>query len=129
MYPIFVRLALPSLLSPALYAHISPDCGHCHKEIPHLIKLSSKANKCGTKLILVCNADIAQVKDYVKEFNIKSTVISAPSQSNPFFRNYRAFAIPYYTIIDQLGIIQATNVLGDPMWIEYSQKWEKGCEI
>jgi peroxiredoxin len=105
---------------------ISPDCGICNKKIPQLNALEPQARQSGTELVLICNADVDQTRDYVQKYNITPPILSAPRQTNPFFENYKAIGVPFYTIVDHQGLVQATSALGDPRWEEITRRWVKG---
>lgn len=107
---------------------VSPTCGRCRQDIPKLEILEPKARQLGVELILVSDADIAQTQAYVQELNITLPVLSAPRQVNRFFDDYKAGGVPFCAVIDAQGKIQASGVLGNQHWNEFSDKWEKEVE-
>lgn len=104
---------------------VSPDCGICHKHIPMLNRLAPKAEQSGTKFFLISDADTGQTQTYVQEYSITAPILSAPSQANPFFEDYKTNGVPSYAILDQQGLILASNALGDPLWNEITDGWGK----
>jgi peroxiredoxin len=105
---------------------VSPNCGVCSKQIPQINLLGTNAISTGTELLIICNADVTQTQSYEKKLNITVPVLSAPRQTNPFFENYKASGVPFYVIIDQQGLIQATNLVGDYQWNEFVRKHTEG---
>jgi peroxiredoxin len=91
------------------FVFISPHCKPCREELPHLRELSFKARDYGAEIVLVSDEDEESTRAFVDGTVDSLTVLVAPRDRNPLFRDYKVPGTPSFYLLDSQGKVQATG--------------------
>lgn len=99
----------------AAFVFVSPHCKPCREELPHLRDLAPKAKDFGVELVLVSDEGEETTRPFVEGTVDGLTVLVAPRDRNPLFRDYKVPGTPSFYLLDAQGKVQATGVGGDEL--------------
>lgn len=94
----------------AAFVFVSPHCAPCREELPHLRDLAPKAGGYGAELVLVSDEGEETTRPFVEGTVDGLTVLVAPRDRNPLFRDYKVPGTPSFYLLDEHGKVQATGI-------------------
>lgn len=105
-------------------------CQLCRDILAENEILSLKATQSQVQFVLVSGADVAQTRPFVTMLAMSLPVLVAPASSNSFFRNYDISSVPYFCLLNEQGIVQATGFpdLRRGKWKVLAEVWSSANE-
>ncbi len=119
-----------------LLLFVSPNCGHCRRKIPYLLKLGTQAKEhAGIEFIFVSDSSSAETYTWIntiqEEDGIKVNlpVLITLNIVSEFLRTYNPRGIlPYYCLIDRQGRVQARDPLEQGEWQKLQREWSSSSQ-
>lgn len=114
------------------FIFVSPDCPRCRHEVPGLVKLKARAKEqASVELVLVSDQGTAETHAWISEIareekvEVNLPILVAPRSSSEFLMSYNPRGLsPYFCYVDEQGIVQARDALGQGDWPRLKQQWE-----
>ncbi|MEO8970136.1 MAG: signal peptidase I [Ktedonobacteraceae bacterium] len=105
-------------------------CQLCRGLLAENETIALKAAQSQVQFVLVSGADVAQTRPFIAMLATSLPVLVAPISSNPFLQDYDISCTPYFCLINERGIVQATGFL-DPRrgkWKALTEAWSSANE-
>lgn len=109
----------------AAFVFISTHCQPCRDILPEIEKLGPVAAQAGVEIALVSKDPPEATRTFIDDLQIHLPVLIAPSDSNPFTREYKANITPSYCLIDIQGKVQSAGHPQSPEWKALAESWSR----
>jgi thiol-disulfide isomerase/thioredoxin len=104
-----------------------PNCGHCKKEIPHLVDFyKNYAKKLDAEVFAVCtDTNMKEMKDAIKDRHMSFINVDGPrSYTSDYHDTYNIFSTPVLIVLNKERAIIAKRLMSEQL-AEFLENYEK----